>query len=317
MEEVFAKFQLLRRIAGTYHATRCQRRSHLRTRTSSRISCQATINISTRTAPSLHRSVPSSGRTPRCTVSTRRTSFQSSSTRQRVEDYSPAIRRAGKRSTTGTAKGNLDRDSKTNTSQPLILIQAEQSSRVSDSPQESRNGTATALQKKNSLSHQLRRVIFYASATLRKQYFRHTSMTLTRTTRTTETLSTLNGGYMNHHDAEAYGDRGHTPWRKSYTNMTPKTRSNVIANAHHKITIMRSHHTRSPNAKSIWTTKAGEDTCTPIQEMRDSTHSGNLDSNSRKATGQRITTTSDQVNHLSETKPIQNGTRRLILDHTL
>ena len=140
------------------------------------------------------------------------------STQRRLDD-------AGKRSTTGTAKENLDQDSKTNTSQPLISTHAEQSSRVSDSLQESRNGTATVLQKKNSLSHQLRRAIFYASATLRKQYSRHTSMTLTRTT---ETLSILNGGYMNHHDAEAYGDRDHTPWRKSYTNMTPRTRDYAV-----------------------------------------------------------------------------------------
>ena len=39
---------------------------------------------------------------------------------------------AGKRSTTGTAKGDLDEDSKTNISQPLISIHAEQKSRASD-----------------------------------------------------------------------------------------------------------------------------------------------------------------------------------------
>jgi hypothetical protein len=74
MEEVFAKFQLLLRIAGANCATRCQRCSHLRTCTSSDISCKATSNSSTRTAPGVHRSVPNSGRTPRCTVSARRTS---------------------------------------------------------------------------------------------------------------------------------------------------------------------------------------------------------------------------------------------------
>jgi hypothetical protein len=77
------------------------------------------------------------------------------------------------------------------------------------------------------------------------------------------------------------------------------------------------HHTHPfAHNKSTWTTEAGGDTFTPIQEMRESTHSGNLDSNSRKATGQRTTTTSDQDRHLSETKPIENGTRRLTLDQT-
>jgi len=56
---------------------------------SSDISCKASSNCSNRTAPSLHRSVPSSGWTPRRTVSTRRrTSAESSSTRQQTEDYS-------------------------------------------------------------------------------------------------------------------------------------------------------------------------------------------------------------------------------------
>ena len=50
--------------------------------------------------------------------------------------------------------------------------------------------------------------------------------------------------------------------------------------------------------------------------MSNFTHSGNPDSNSRTVTGQRITIISDQTSHLSETKPTENGTRRLTLDHS-
>jgi hypothetical protein len=57
------------------------------------------------------------------------------------------------------------------------------------------------------------------------------------------------------------------------------------------------------------------DRYSPTPEMRQSTHNGNPDYNSRKVTGWRITTTSDQAHHLSETKPIENGTRPLTLDH--
>ena len=85
MEEVFAKFQLLRRIAGANNATQCQRYSHLRICTSSDLSCKATINSFNRTAPSLHRSVPNGGRTPRCTIPTRRTSAESSPTRSELK----------------------------------------------------------------------------------------------------------------------------------------------------------------------------------------------------------------------------------------
>jgi hypothetical protein len=88
MAEVPAELQEPRRIAGANRAKRRQRRSHLQTSTSSRISCKASINSTSRTAPSIHRSLPSSGRTPRRTVSTRRTSAQSSPTRQRTEDHS-------------------------------------------------------------------------------------------------------------------------------------------------------------------------------------------------------------------------------------
>ena len=82
MEEVFAKLQLIRRIAGANHATRCQRCSYI-------ISCKAISNSSNRTALCLHRSMPNSGQNPRRTVPTRQTSAESSSTRQRAEDYSP------------------------------------------------------------------------------------------------------------------------------------------------------------------------------------------------------------------------------------
>ena len=54
----------------------------------------------------------------------------------------------------------------------------------------------------------------------------------------------------------------------------------------------------------------------PIPEMSNYTHNDNPDSNSRKVTGQRITTISDQANYLSEMKPTGIGTRLLILDHT-
>ena len=64
-------------------------------------------------------------------------------------------------------------------------------------------------------------------------------------------------------------------------------------------------------------TEVGESTCMTTPGTSNFTRNGNPDSNSKKATGQRITTTSDQVNTLSEIMPIENGTRRLTLDHTL
>ena len=88
--------------------------------------------------------------------------------------------------------------------------------------------------------------------------------------------------------------------------MTPKTRDDAVMNVIHKIfstkPIIRIHST---NTKCIWTMEAGEDTCTPIPKISNSTQICNPDSNSRKVTGQRITTISDdQANHLAEMKPI-------------
>ena len=162
-------------------------------------------------------------------------------------NHQPTRRRrdaAGKRSTTGIARGNPDQGSKTNTSQHLTSTHAEQSLKASDSPLESRNGITLAFHTKTSMRHQLRRVICYASAMLKGQYNHRTSLTLTRTT---ETLSNLNRGYMNHQDAEAYGDQGHTPWRKSYTNMIPKTRGNVVKPVHQMITITKTTRTQPTN----------------------------------------------------------------------
>ena len=82
------------------------------------------------------------------------------------------------------------------------------------------------------------------------------------------------------------------------------------------ITSTRTTSIHSANIKCTLTTEAIEDTFTPIPEMSNSMHLCNPDSNSRKVTGQRITTASDQANHLSEMKPIGTGTRRLTLDHT-
>ena len=98
--------------------------------------------------------------------------------------------------------------------------------------------------------------------------------------------------------------------------MIPKTRGNVVIPAQQTITFTRTTRTQPINTKFTWTTEADGDTCTRTQEMRDFTHTCDPDSNSRKVTGQRITTISDQVSHLSETKPTENGTRRLTLDHT-
>ncbi len=75
---------------------------------------------------------------------------------------------AERRSTTGTTKRYPDHDSRTNTSPLLILTHAEQSLKVSDLLPESRNGIATAYQKINLWSYQLRRVS-YGSATPNKQ----------------------------------------------------------------------------------------------------------------------------------------------------
>jgi hypothetical protein len=118
--------------------------------------------------------------------------------------------------------------------------------------------------------------------------------------------------YTNHHKAAASDDQDHTPYRTSFTYMTPKTRKNVVTNVNHRIAYTRTTSTQSTNTKCIWTTEADGDIYTPTPEMSNSTHSGNPDSNSRKVTDQRSTTISDQANHLSETKPIGTGTRRLI-----
>ena len=103
---------------------------------------------------------------------------------------------------------------------------------------------------------------------LRKQYSRYASMTLTRTT---QILFIVNRCYTNHHDAEACGDRDHTPCQRSYMNSKPMMMDVVIANARQQITYTKTTRIHSTNTKSIWTTEAGGDTCTPIQEMRDST----------------------------------------------
>ena len=98
--------------------------------------------------------------------------------------------------------------------------------------------------------------------------------------------------------------------------MIPKTRDNVVINVKHRIvstTLTRTHFTYT---KCIWTMEADENTCTSILEMSNSTHRCNPDSNSRKVSGWRIITISDQANHLSAMKPIGIGTRLLILDRT-
>ena len=64
-------------------------------------------------------------------------------------------------------------------------------------------------------------------------------------------------------------------------------------------------------------TEVEENTCTTTPGTSNFTRSGNPASNSKKATGQRIITTSDQVKNLSETMPTENGTRLPSLDRTL
>ncbi len=98
--------------------------------------------------------------------------------------------------------------------------------------------------------------------------------------------------------------------------MTPMTRD-VEAVLVNQMTISTSTFgTQRGNTICIWMTEADGGTSTTIQKKRDLTHICDPDSNSRKVTGQKITTTSDQVNHLSETNPTEHGTRRFILDHT-
>jgi hypothetical protein len=203
---------------------------------------------------------------------------------------------AGKKSITGTTKRNRDQDSRTNTSPLLTSTHAEQSLKVSDSPLESRNGIAIAHQMKNSLSYQLRRV-FCGSAILKGQYNRHTYMTLIKMTEifTAVTWTTT------HHNAAVSGHRGHTPCQRSYTNTKTKTRDNALMNVIHKITTIRLDYTYSTNTTCTWKTEADGNTCTPILGISNFTQIGNPDSNSRKVTGQRITITSDQVSHISET----------------
>jgi hypothetical protein len=57
--------------------------------------------------------------------------------------------------------------------------------------------------------------------------------------RTTGTSSLVNGFYTNHRDEEAYGDHGHTPWLKSYTNITLSTRDYAVTPVQQMITSTR------------------------------------------------------------------------------
>ena len=149
---------------------------------------------------------------------------------------------AGRRSTTGTTKRNQDHDSRTNTSPRLTSTHAEQSSNASDLLPEYMNGITIAYQMKNPRSYQLRRVS-YGSATSTKQYNHGICMTPRRMTET----FIANRCCTNHHNAEASGDRGHTPWQRSYTNMIPKTRDDVVTNAIHRIDSTRTTRTHSTN----------------------------------------------------------------------
>jgi hypothetical protein len=149
-------------------------------------------------------------------------------------------RRRGRRSTTSIAKRNQDHDSRKNTSPLFTSTHAEQSLKASDLLPESRNGIVIAYRRNNPRRYQLRRVP-YGSVTLTKQYNHNTCITLIKTT---DTLITW---YMNHQNAEACGDRGHTPWQRSYTNMTTKTRDNVFTNANHRIDFTRTTRTHSIN----------------------------------------------------------------------
>ena len=72
--------------------------------------------------------------------------------------------------------------------------------------------------------------------------------------------------------------------------MIPKTRDDAVMNANHRIASMRTTRTHFTNTKCTITLT------TP--ETSNSMHICNPDSNSRKVTGQRITTISDQANHL-------------------
>jgi hypothetical protein len=62
---------------------------------------------------------------------------------------------------------------------------------------------------------------------------------------------------MNHHDAEAYGDRDHTPWRKSYTNMTPRTRDYAVTLVQQMTTTTNA--TRHHSNNTYCTEKAEDD----------------------------------------------------------
>ena len=135
-----------------------------------------------------------------------------------------------------------DHDSKTNTSQHLISTLAEQSLKASDSLLEFRDGIAIAHQTKNSRSCQLRRVS-YGPATLTKQYNHGICTTPKMMTQTV----IANRFYTNHHDAEVCGDRGYTPWQRSYMNMILKTKDNVVTNTIHRIESSRTTRTHSTN----------------------------------------------------------------------
>ncbi len=162
---------------------------------------------------------------------------------------------AGKRSTTGTAKGNRDQDSKANTCQHLTSTHADLSLRASDSPPELRNGIAIALHTKSSLSYQLRRVS-YGSATSTKQY-NHGTCTTPR--RMTQISFIVNRCYTTHHDAEACGDQGHTPWQRSYMIMILKTKNNVT-----RITgsILRAPHAPTAPIPMLPRRRRPTETCT-------------------------------------------------------
>jgi hypothetical protein len=120
------------------------------------------------------------------------------------------------------------------------------------------------LQKKNSLSHQLRRVIFYGSVISTRQY-NHGICTTPR--KMTQISSIVNGFYTNHRDKEAYGDQGHTPWRKLYTNMIPKTRDDVGHNVTQTITFTRTTRTQPTNTYCIEKTEDDGDAYLKILEM--------------------------------------------------
>ena len=98
--------------------------------------------------------------------------------------------------------------------------------------------------------------------------------------------------------------------------MIPRMRDFAATLAQQVIISTKTTRHHSNNTYCIEKTEDDEDAYSKTPETSYYTHSGNLDYNSRKVIGGRITITSDQENHLSETKPTENGTRPLTLDHT-